>query len=342
MRGKQRHAWSAVLVSLLSSSAIDAAAQPLSAQAPPTIALDWSGPGPEADCLGAERLIDAVDEYLGRAAFTAAPADISLHVRVERSASGWRALVQLGESASGRVLGERELVTEDLRCASLEEPLKLTVALLVDSDLSAPAPPPPPVAPPPKPVMDLDETAPPATHAATAVQVRPRIVADLGVLAEFEALPALSPGIELGVGVAPWRWLLLRVSGTGYLPQGRNAGASEVGFTLAYAGASLCPAGSAGERWELALCAGVRAGTLFVDASELEHGRLRQRHFLAASLALRPSFRINRRMALFGSWEALLVSRPQRLVYDLDSERTTLFKQKSPAWALGLGCSVSF
>jgi hypothetical protein len=115
-----------------------------------------------------------------------------------------------------------------------------------------------------------------------------------------------------------------------------------VGFTLAYAGVSLCPGGSLAERWELSACAGVRAGTLFVDASELERGRHRQRHFLAGSLALRPSFRFNRRAALFANGEALFVSRPERLVYDLDSERKTLFKQQSPAWAFGLGGAVSF
>jgi hypothetical protein len=325
-------------------------AQPSTAAAAPSVELEWSGPGPEADCLGADRLVDAVDDYLGRSAFGVPPAEIALHVRVERTAQGWRALVQLAETASSRVLGERELVTRDPRCASLDEPLKLAVALLVDDEIAAS---PEKESPDPRqsanaaeserlddPGSDADtdaETAPPSANREPL-----RVFADVTLLAQSGLLPGALPGAEVGLGILPASWLLLRVHAGGFAPRSVAAGTEEVRFALAYAGAALCPILHVDERWSFAVCAGGRFGALFANAGDLALGRDRRRQMLAASLGLRPSWQLTKRFSLFGNVEAVLPYHPERFMYDLDGERRVLFELESPAWLAGLGGAVTF
>src|SRR5689334_24803878 len=106
-----RYAAAALFASSFSlCPAAPALAQPALGAAPasapaPTIALSWSAPEGAVGCLGAEGLARAVNEYLGRDAFSPSPAELTLEVRVERRPErGWRALLQI-EDLTGAVLG---------------------------------------------------------------------------------------------------------------------------------------------------------------------------------------------------------------------------------------------
>src|SRR4051812_22126644 len=122
------------------------------------VALSWTGPGPELTCLGEEGLERAVDEYIGRDAFASGPVEATLRVSVERLPDRhWHARLELTDR-TGVVLGTRELTSASELCTSLDEPLVLTVALMVDDETEPaapepPAPEPPPPEPPPPPAV---------------------------------------------------------------------------------------------------------------------------------------------------------------------------------------------
>src|SRR3954465_1866725 len=159
MSGRRRRSvartWLAGLLAC-SSFALGGRVQAQSGTAPSAVALAWTGPGPELTCLGEEGLARAVDEYVGRDAFAAGPVDSALRVTVERLPDRhWHARLELSDR-TGNVLGTRELTSPSELCSSLDEPLVLTVALMVDDETEPaapepPAPEPPPPEPPPRP-----------------------------------------------------------------------------------------------------------------------------------------------------------------------------------------------
>ena len=321
------------------AQATPSTASPAANAAPdaPTVALSWSGPEAKFDCLGGERLASAVDEYLGREAFSASPADLTLRVQVERRPDrAWRALLRIVDF-TGAVVGERELVSESTLCSSLDEPLKLAVALMVDSELVASAEPEP--EPPPEPPEPIEpepvEPEPPST---------PWVVSgDASVLIQSGLLPSVSPGLELGLELRPSSWVLLRANGAGFLPgQVSLGGPAQAKISIAYGQLTICPQTALGARFRLSGCAGVAAGTLFAKTSQLQEARSTQRRFLAASLGARASAQLSERWSIVAQVGGVLPYRPERFVYELNGQRREFFRMSSPSLVAGIGCSVMF
>jgi hypothetical protein len=311
-----------------------------SASAAPSVALEWSGPGSDDNCLGRDRLEDAVDDYLGRPAFSVPPADTTLQVRVEsRGEQGYRALITLKESATGRVLGERELVNKLQLCSGLDEALKLTVALMVDSDWAGAAepPPPPPEEPPPLPVETPEAPAP-----------EPRRPWQFGVegvaLATFGALPHPSAGAELALTAAPIPWFMMRLHGRAFLPSSASAGSAEIAMTLLSAGFALCPRAVPDSSWAVAACAGFESGLLLSAPSGLEGGHDHTRGWFGGSFGARAELHLSQRFGLLGEGTAVVPIRPERYVVDLDDEREVVFSDGLAvlgSWARLYGCVLS-
>src|SRR5690349_3777945 len=95
--------------------------------------------GPSApECERAAAVKAGVEAYLGRPVFGADPA-LVIRVRVARGASGRSLEATVSqEDASGRAWGERSVSAKD--CESLDEPLTLVVALMVDASSTSEQP----------------------------------------------------------------------------------------------------------------------------------------------------------------------------------------------------------
>jgi hypothetical protein len=303
------------------------------------VALEWFGPGREELCLGGDRLAEHVESYLGRPAFSLAPADVTLLVRVERRDWGWRALLQLRESGTGAVLGERELVSDAALCSGLDEPLELAVALMVDDEPSSETP--------------SAESAAPATPESTpraAIPAQRRrsaanawsVSLEGALLGELGALPGELPGAELGVLVSPVQWLSLRVYAAGFLPRSQYRGSAGAEFSLVYGGLALCPTWLLDGTWAASACAGANLGALRADGSSFEEGRVKTSRFVAGSLSVRASAKLGSGVTLLGQLSAFAPYRPERFVYELDGQRRELFQMASAFAVAGVGASVMF
>ena len=98
--------------------------------------LLWDRGTLEVQCERAQQVREGVEAYLGRAVF-AAGAELRVRVRLARPAADAGKVLALvtQEDATGQSWGER-VVTGDTSCESLDEPLTLVVALMVDRPTS--------------------------------------------------------------------------------------------------------------------------------------------------------------------------------------------------------------
>jgi hypothetical protein len=98
-------------------------------------ALGWARLEGAERCIGSRELASNVETSLKRRVFApASRADRSIDGRVApRPEGGFRAVVQLSDAA-GTVLGSRELTSDGPDCRTLDEPLALSIALLIDPD----------------------------------------------------------------------------------------------------------------------------------------------------------------------------------------------------------------
>ncbi len=106
--------WSLIAVSLLS-------------QSPEAWRMTWRAPQP---CTPAEQLGRAVEARVGQAVFRE-PADRFIEGDVTAQNGGWLARLVVTD-AKGAPLGQREVVTTEPGCASLDARLTLVLSLLID------------------------------------------------------------------------------------------------------------------------------------------------------------------------------------------------------------------
>lgn len=338
-RAKSR---AAIASGLLFTSAA-AAAHASSADAP-SVELEWVGPGTEAVCLGAAGLTAAVNSYLGRAAISEPPGERRVLVEVERRATAWRARIELIDAQTNTSLGEREIVVEGPLCSSLDEPLKLSVALLVDSDLvvapvanetpraATPEPEPEPPAPPRPP-----EDAPPLFAS------RPwRFSWDASLLLLDQVLPALAPGAEVGLEAWASDSVSLRAHGAAFVPQANELSAGvRYQATVAYGGLGICPGGELAPKWRLSGCFGFEAGGVWVTRSGFTGGKDVTRRVLAGSLGTRFTYQLGTKLALGAQFSLLLPVQQERFTADVDGKRQELFAISPACWVAGLGLASS-
>jgi hypothetical protein len=333
------------VVSLLASSAAFSPRAEAAEDGPPgpALSLDWSGPGPELDCLGEDRLERAVNDYLGRDAFEA-PAELTVHVRVERLPDRhFHATLAVGD-ATGRTLGTRELTSSTELCSSLDERLILAVALLADAgpESAAPAPPPQtraPVAAAPE--ADGDELP----SAPAEPPPRPRawgIAAEASLVVEGGLLPAVRPGLSLAARIQPAAWLVARAGALAFLPASREISGASARFSLFAGTAELCAGELRPGRFQAAICAGALYAGLGTTTRGITGGHPGTRGQLAGLLGFELGEPIGRRFALAGGAAAVFPDRPERFVAQVNSEPRELFQLSKPAVLARFGATVTF
>ena len=188
---------------LVALAAVAVAPRARAATADPVhAALEWHRlPGGQS-CSDAATLERAVESRLGRKIFVARnAADVVVIARIgpARRGTGWVIDLEL-RTASGQVIGTRELTTGDPSCSALDPSVALVVALMGDipkSDVPAPAPAPAPKRAVPRPERPTPIRLPVEPARAWRVQVEVAATGAIGVL------PGAIAGVSLGWGLEP-------------------------------------------------------------------------------------------------------------------------------------------
>jgi hypothetical protein len=162
-------------------------------------------------------------------------------------------------------------------------------------------------------------------------------------LIETGLLPAVSPGVELGLELRPLSWLSLRASGSGFLPASEALGGpAEAKMSIVYGQLAICPETALGPGFRLAGCAGALAGGLFAKTSELELARSTKRRVFASFFGLRGAARLSQRWSFLAQLGGVVPYRPERFVYELNGQRREFFRMSRPSLVAGIGCAVTF
>lgn len=268
----------------------------------PQAVLEWDRGALEAECERATTVQAGVETYLGRSVFSR-DGELVVQVRLSRieEAGTSRVVANVTQhDASGKVWGERT-VTGDSSCASLDEPLTLVVALMVD----APTPPPDepaaepaatepagaaagqPSEPPARVETGEIETAPSLAQA----EIAPGHAAFLGFgVASMGALPATAAGGRAVISVKPRSFVGLGVDLMFLAPQRKELGAGSLELSLLALSGSICPLqGVDGAIWYSA-CASFGAARVRAKSQELIDSRRKTQWLALPSLGARAAW----------------------------------------------------
>jgi hypothetical protein len=337
MRRKWTSAWIAAIVAGIAMAATTRVAA--QTKPPKLVALDWeAGPGTEG-CITAEQLKEAVEGQLERGVFTfvgeATPETTHIHVRLERSPDGQTfhavASVEIATDPSDAAAAgptntsTRELDSTGADCRTLDQPLALVVSVMAGSEVigasqepqSEPESSRPSSAQsdaerdePSGPILTVHEHRTPSEPWNLAVDFAPAL--GLGLL------PSVGAGIQVGGMALPPSFPALRAQAVGWLPENEElAPQASVSFTMAYAGAALCPALYSSAAALLHVCLGGDLGVLRAESKGLVRSRTTTDFFPLVDGSVRGALRIAAQWQAVASVAVLFPTSPDRFVYEL-------------------------
>jgi hypothetical protein len=292
----------------------------------PQAVLEWDRGTLGAECERAESVRAGVDAYLGRAAF-AASGDVIVSVRLARVNEGGvsRVVATVQQrDAGGKLWGERA-VSGDGDCASLDEPLTLVVALMVDAPVRPPGEEPPPPEPEPPPSRAPLATPAQTQEASGEIETAP----SLALLdaprphAAFLALGAVSMGASPSVGAGVTFVAALRprgplgfgVSGMALVPERQALGVGSATVSFLSLRGELCPVQSLRDDGWYSACAGFGAARLHLKPRDLLEAKSHTELCWMPALAVRGGFRVGARWLLAGGVDAAFPLGADRYVY---------------------------
>ena len=286
-----------------------------------------------------------VTDFLGRDAFGPS-AELVVHVKVERLTDRhFRAVLEVTDAA-GQTLGTREITSPSELCSSLDQRLVLAVALLADN-------PPEPADAAPRAVEPRQQAPAPAAEASPErdVETVPRepparpsweLAAEAALLVEAGLLPAVRPGVDVGLRLKPLPWLVARAGILGFWPASAEFAGTSTHFWLLAGRFELCAGDLHGQHVQTALCAGALYATLGTATHGVVDRRDGTRAELAGSLSFRAALPVGRRWMLGAGVTAVFPYRPERFVVQVNSEPHELFQMAKPALLASLGGAVTF
>jgi len=226
-----------------------------------TSSLSWLRMPGSDSCIATQALARSIEERLGRHVFvSAAEADVSVEGRIEkRPGGGWHSVITIRDN-KGALLGTRTLDRPDAACTSMNEPLALVIAVMIDPEAKLSvgtglAAPPPPVAEPPVVGPRPALPAPPAPEPAPApappdADVPPpprprdpwRFQGDALATVTSGLAPSVDPGASLGGALfIPRIPLALRGYASLFLPTTGEEDNARASFDLFFVGGAVCP-----------------------------------------------------------------------------------------------------
>lgn len=323
----------------------------------PQAVLQWDRGVMGAECDRAANVRADVEAYLGRTVFTA-EGSLIVRVRLTRVEDNGRMRVVARvtqETSDGRAWGERE-VEGGASCESLDEPLTLVVALLVDAPAEPPTQPaaseltPPPAErptpraptasePPPSDTGEIETapsleqaTAPPGHVALLAfgwlsMGILPSAAAGAGMVASFKPRGFWGLGFEVG----------------GLLPQRLALGSGTLETSLVMLSATLCPLQGTGDQMWWSACGNLGAARLHARSRHVLEARARSDWFAVPGVAVRGGRVLGRHLLLSAGLEALFPVSPDYYVYRspegekqlaFEPSRLTITAQLGVGWLL--------
>jgi hypothetical protein len=293
----------------------------------PQAVLQWDRGALEAECERAATVQADVEAYLGRAVFTA-DGSLVVRVRLARVEDNGRVRVVARvtqETSDGRAWGERE-VEGGASCESLDEPLTLVVALLVDAPTPPPTDPAPsevaappaerptpraPAAPEPSDTGEI-ETAPGLEH-ATASPGHVALLA-FGWLS-MGILPSAAGGAGVLASIKPRGFWGLGLEAGGLLPQRLALGSGTLETSLLMLSGNVCPLQGVADGLWWSACGSLGAARLHARSRQVLEARTRSDWFAVPGVAVRGGRVMGRHLLLSAGLEALFPVSPDYYVY---------------------------
>jgi hypothetical protein len=292
----------------------------------PLSVLQWDRGALEAECDRAATVRAGVEAYLGRSVF-GDEGPLLVRVRLSRTKENGRTRVVAKvtqETRDGRAWGEREVVG-DASCASLDEPLTLVVALLVDApaadakperhEVTPPPKPPEPSEPaenpPPAPEMRPIETTPGLEHERAPGHV---VLLALG-LVSMGGLPSTAVGGGLWASVKPRGFWGLGLEGGAWLPQRIALGSGSLETSLFVVSGSLCPLQGVNEGAWWSACGSIGAARLHARSRHLLGARSRSDWFALPGVTARGGWLVGHGLLVSGGLAALFPVAADYYVY---------------------------
>jgi hypothetical protein len=328
-----------------SSPGADAPAVATPGVQPSTAYLNYSPP--EEQCITAEELIHAVQAHIGRNPFTAAPAGVVIDVKLERVGQPvrWHAVLHVGDGRS-QAWGEREVLSENEDCRTLDSPLTLILALMVDSELMQPpsAQQPPqvePLAAPEESRFEAEPAPPPK-----ASQPPPPWQADWDWVVNVErgVLPNLAWGTEMAVLVRPPYVPDFRIFLGGFMPQNQRVSpTASLQFVHARAGLQLCSSLARVGALRTEGCAGVAGGPIRVEGEGLAPARSVTRWLQESTLMARVTLALTRDISVVTRGGLLFPWQTDRFVFSQPDGQVLEAHEVSPfVFDVGIGMGLRF
>ena len=291
--------------------------------AAPQAVLTWDSGQLQAACERAAVVRQGVEAYLGRSVF-AATGDVVVRVRLSRGDEPRARVVATvtKETRDGKVWGERS-VSGESDCESLDEPLTLVVALMVDTADAAgtaetepetvvsPSPPSPP--PAPEPAYDgeiitapsLEQGPPRASHWA---------LLGFGV-ANMGAEPAVAWGGGLALTYKPKHFWGIGVEGEALTVQRSALESGSLGVSVATLGADVCPLQDTDAHAWWSVCASGRVARVHAKSRGLSEAVDSTQLVVMPGLVVRAAYVLGKHFLVGGGVRASFPVSPDRYVY---------------------------
>jgi hypothetical protein len=303
--------------------------------------LLWDRGTLEVHCERAQQVREGVEAYLGRAVF-AVDAELKVRVRLTRPAANAGNVVALvtQEDATGQSWGER-VVTGDGSCESLDEPLTLVVALMVDRPASEASEPTssivtsPPRAPRPSATVVVEDQPPTeisTTPSLERARAAPGHVALLvSALGAMGATPAFGFGGGLALVWKPRGFVGLSLDASVVLPRSVSLESGSLRVSVQSLDLGICPLqGTDGAAW-WSLCGGVALARIHVRSRDLLEAKATSQYLAMPGLRARAATVLAERWLVGGGVAAAVPLSADRYTYrDAGGEEHTAFELSSP------------
>jgi hypothetical protein len=310
----------------------------LAAAALPVAVLVWDGGKVSPACDRSVELERNVAAYLGRDAFEV-NAPLVIRIGLRRAPDGRAIIAEISKiDEDGKVLGVRS-VSGGTSCETLDDPLTLVVALMLDAPPeeaeAAPAPTPaPPAAPEPsEPEPILSDPNPEDTNLEPGFAL-----ISAGAGSSIGLLPFPNLGPRLQVELKPRHFWGISLHGLALLGSHTDLPSSgALDFRLLQAGAALCPLDTLRDRNWFAACGGVEINWLEAEGSGLSPHRRKTDWTLSPSLRLQAARQLVGPVLLGGMFGVSFpISRNRYLYRDVAGSSQLAFEVASPALVLGV------
>lgn len=289
-------------------------------------------------CDRSQELERNVAAYLGREAFEAgSPTTIRINLR---QAPDGRAIIadvsQIGEDS--KVLGVRS-VSGGSSCETLDDPLTLVVALLLNAPPEEPqaaAPPTPEPPAPPEVSQPEPITTDPIPDDSDSTPGFALLSAGIG--SSVGLLPFPNYGPRLQVNLKPRHFWGLSLGGLALFgARSELPGSGAIDFRLLQVGTALCPLDTIQDRNWFSVCGGVDVAWFQAEGSDLSPHRKRTAWTVSPSLQLQAARELSGPVSVGGSLGVSFPTSRNRYVYQDAAGATQLaFEVASPSLVLGL------